>query len=98
VPGLGLLDVSVGTQLVPFVAVGTGENYTIYGANIAAWADTSEPITFSALADFSDPNNWEIDDISFSTNAVASPEPNMVALTAIGGLLFGVRKWFARGG
>jgi hypothetical protein len=37
----------------------------------------------------------ELDDITFSTTAVA-PEPNIVALTAIGGLLFGARKWFAR--
>jgi hypothetical protein len=95
-PGLGPLDVAVGSQVVPFVAVGTGENYTLYGANIAAWADTPESVTFSAPADFSNPNNWEIDDISFSTSIVASPEPSMVALSAIGGLLFGARKWVAR--
>jgi hypothetical protein len=36
-----------------------------------------------------------LDDISFSTTAVA-PEPNVVALSAIGGLVFGARKWLAR--
>jgi hypothetical protein len=44
------------------------------------------------------PSELELDDISFSTNVVASPEPNLVALSAIGGLLFGARKWFPRRG
>jgi hypothetical protein len=52
-------------------------------------------MTFSALPDYSYPNNWMIDDISFSTNAI-TPEPSIVGLTAIGGLIFGARKWFAR--
>jgi hypothetical protein len=36
-----------------------------------------------------------LDDIAFSTTVVA-PEPNMARLSAMGGLLFGARKWFAR--
>jgi hypothetical protein len=94
-PGLGTLDVLVGTQLVPFVAVGSGANYTLYGANISAWAGDPEQITFSALEDFSTVNNWTIDDISFSPTAV-TPEPSPLILTGIGGLLFATRKWFAR--
>jgi len=82
----------MGTQIVPIGAIGTGSNYTLYGANISAWADDSEQITFAALGDSSEANNWNIDDISFSD----VPEPSTVALTAIGGLLFGARKWFAR--
>jgi hypothetical protein len=94
-PGRGTLDVSIGSQIVPFSAVGSGANYTLYGANISAWAGDPELLTFSALPPVSSDNNWLIDDISFSTNA-PSPEPSIVALTAIGGLLFGARKWFAR--
>jgi hypothetical protein len=89
------LEVLIGSESVPFTAVSTGANYTLYGANISAWAGQTEQLTFSALPDYSYPNNWMIDDISFSTNTV-SPEPSIVALTAIGGLLFGARKWFAR--
>jgi hypothetical protein len=91
-PGEGTLDVLIGTQVVLFSAVGTGPNYTLYGANISAWAGDTEQLTFSAAQDDSGLNNWEIDDISFSQ----VPEPSIVALTAIGGLLFGARKWFAR--
>jgi hypothetical protein len=89
----GPLEVQVGSQVVPFFAVGTGPNYTLYGANISTWADAPEQLTFSALEDGL--NTWELDDISFSTTAV-TPEPSIVALTAIGGVLCGARRWFAR--
>jgi hypothetical protein len=94
-PGGGTLEVLIGSQVVPLSAVGSGPNYTLYGANISAWEGDTEQLTFSALEDFSGPNNWEIDDIRFSTTE-PTPEPSIVALTAIGGLLFGARKWFAR--
>jgi hypothetical protein len=94
-PSSGPLDVIVGSQIVPFVAIGSGANYILYGADISAWADEKEQLTFSAL-EYSAPNNWEIDDISFSTTAI-TPEPSVVALTAIGGMLFGgARRWLAR--
>jgi hypothetical protein len=93
-PGLETLDVIVGTQIVPFAAIGNGPNYTLYGADISEWAGDKEQLTFSVLQGVSRPNNWTIDDISFSPNAV--PEPSIIALTAMGGLLFGVRKFFAR--
>jgi hypothetical protein len=89
---IGVLEVLVGTQIVPFTAVETEPTYTLYGANISAWEGQNEQLTFSALG--LTPTSWEIDDISFSTTP--EPEPNILALTAIGGLLFGARKWFAR--
>ena len=93
-PGTGPLDISIGGQNIPFTAVGSGANYTLYGANLSAWAGDTEQLMFSALLGSYGLNNWEIDDISFSTTP--EPEPNILALTAIGGLLFGARKWFAR--
>jgi hypothetical protein len=93
-PGTGPLDISIGGQNIPFTAVGSGVNYTLYGANLSAWAGDTEQLMFSALLGSYGLNNWEIDDISFSTTP--EPEPNILALTAIGGLLFGARKWFAR--
>jgi hypothetical protein len=91
--GGGPDDLLVGTQIVPYYYVASGPNYTLVGANISAWAGDTEQLTFSALP-YSSPNNWVIDDISFSPNPL--PEPNIVALTTIGGLLLGVRKWLAR--
>jgi hypothetical protein len=92
--GSGPLDISIGGQNIPFAAVGTGPNYTLYSANISAWAGDTAQLTFSALEPTSGPglNNWLIDDITFA----AVPEPNILALTTIGGLLFGARQWFAR--
>jgi hypothetical protein len=87
----GPLDVSIGGENVPFFAVETEPNYTLYEANISAWARETEQLTFSAPAVNTGLNAWEIDDISFSTTAV-TPEPSVVALTAIGGVLFGARR------
>jgi len=92
-PGLGALDVLIGTQIVSFSAIGGGANYTLYGADISAWAGDTEQLTFTALESDSGMNNWEIDDISFSPNAV--PEPSPLALTGIGGLLFALWRRFA---
>jgi hypothetical protein len=94
-PGGGSLDVVIGTQTVPFTAVGSGPNYTLYGANISAWAGNTEQLTFSALEDNSGPNNWELDDISFSPTA--TPEPNTLVLIVMGGAAFAVRQWRKRG-
>jgi hypothetical protein len=96
VTGPGVLDISIGGQNVPIVAVGTEAAYTLYAANISAWANDPEPLTFSAPAISGGLNGWEIDDISFSTTPTPEPEPSVAALTAVGGLLFGARKWFAR--
>jgi hypothetical protein len=90
-PGTGVLDVSVGGNNVPIVAIGAGPNYTLYSANISTWAGETEQLTFSA-PETAFLNGWAVDDISFSP----APEPNIVALTAIAGLVFGARRWLAR--
>jgi hypothetical protein len=91
-PDSGSMAVYVGTQSVALSAVGSGPNYTIYGANISAWAGETEQLTFE-VPGYS--GNWEFDDIQFSTAAL-TPEPSPVALTALSGLLFGARMWLAR--
>jgi hypothetical protein len=89
-PGYGspTLNVLVGTQSVPFVAVG----YGLYAADISAWAGQTEQLTFSV------PMNslsWEIDDISFSATSVV-PEPKIVALSALGGLMLALQQPFRK--
>jgi hypothetical protein len=86
----GPLNVLVGNQSISYTEVSAGPNYIVYGANISAWAGQTEQLTIS------DPNgsgNWEIDDISFSPNAV--PDPNPLALTGIGGALVALYRRFA---
>jgi hypothetical protein len=69
----------------------SGQLYNVYGVNIASYEGQTGQLEFTAVF----PNWTELDDIAFSTNAV-TPEPGIIALTAMGGLLFGARKWFAR--
>jgi hypothetical protein len=79
------LVVSLGGQDISFSAISNELNYTLYGGNIPSdMAGLSEPLTFSALEAFGGYNNWNIDDIQFSSSAV--PEPSTLALCALGGL------------
>jgi hypothetical protein len=91
--GTGALDVLVGNQDVPFAAVGSGPNYTLYGANISAWSGQTEQLTFAAQESTMGLSDWEIDDISFSSQAV--PEPSPLALTGVGALVFALYRRYA---
>jgi hypothetical protein len=86
--GPGPLNVNVGGRSISFAALWNGPNYTLYGANISAWAGQTEALTFTApgASDANLESLWEIDDITFSPNAV--PEPSSLALMGIGGLVF----------
>jgi len=90
--GVGNFAVLVGNQSIPFEALSSGPNYTLYGANISTWAGQSEQLTFSALE--GQLNNFVIDDISFSPTGV--PEANTLVLFVMGGAAFGVRQWQKR--
>ena len=86
----GTLVVSLGGQDLSFSAVGTGSDYTLYEAAIpAGLAGQSEQLEFNATT--GNLNNWNIDNIQFSTFAV--PEPGTLTLTALGGLFFAFRRW-----
>jgi hypothetical protein len=80
-----------GNNLSP-VVLGNGANYTLYGVDISSYGGQSGILDFTALFSGTGASWLGLDDITFS----AAPEPSIVALTAIGGLLFRVRKWFAR--
>ncbi len=86
--GISLSSVQLSAWETP-----SGLSYNVYGINIAPYADQTRQLEFTALF----PNQVELDDITFSTTGLA-PEPRVVAMTAIGGLLFGARKWFGRRG
>jgi hypothetical protein len=83
----GTLSVSLGGQDIPFSALSTGSNYTLYGGDISSSAGQNQQLIFSAP-----PGNnvyWVIDDIQFSASAI--PEPSALGLSALGALLLGWR-------
>jgi hypothetical protein len=84
-------EVLIGSDSLTLFPVATGNRngtaYTVYGANISAWAGQTEQLTFTSGG------YWEIDDISFSPGAV--PEPSALSLMGIGGALFAAFRRFA---
>ena len=81
-------QVFIGNHQLSLFSVGTEGNYTVYGANISAWAGQSEQLTFSSPG-----GNYLIDDISFSTQSI--PEPSPLVLTGLGALAFALYRRFA---
>jgi len=86
----GILQVSLGGQNLPVYAVSSGANYTLYGADVSAFAGQTKQLTFLADAIGPGDNFWEIDDIQFSPSSV--PEPSVLGLFVLGGLFFRFRS------
>jgi hypothetical protein len=84
-PGAGTLQVSLGGQNLPFFALSSGANYTLYGTDVSAFAGQAEQLMFSALRAPGGFNNWNIDNIQFSNQQV--PEPSVAAFLALGAFL-----------
>jgi hypothetical protein len=83
-----------GINLSP-VVLGTGADYTLYGVDIAPYAGQTGQLEFTSTIPTAGLTSLGLDDIAFSTTPVV-PEPSIVVLSAVGGLLFVTRKWFAR--
>jgi hypothetical protein len=66
-----------------------GLPYNLYGANISAWAGQTGELEFTTGSGMSTPT-FELDDIMFSPTPL--PEPNPLALTGVGGLLFALYR------
>jgi len=81
--------------LQTFPNTGSYPPYNLYGGNFpSAFDGQSETLTFTEPAPAtSPPSMFELDDISFSTQAV--PEPSPFVLSGIGGLLFALYRRFA---
>jgi hypothetical protein len=73
-------------QIVSYAAVGSGNNYTIYQADISEFAGQTGTLGFLAPVN----GGAILDNIQFSSTSV--PEPSMFALAALGGLLLGFRR------
>lgn len=82
---LGSLQITFNGQLIPYTAIGSGADYTIYGCDISAFAGQTGELRFTTL-----PNTSAlIDNIQFSNLPV--PEPSVFAVSALGALLVGRR-------
>ena len=82
------MQVSLNGTGIPYFAVGSGAGYTVYAADISAFAGQTAQLLFTAF------NNTyaEIDNIQFSNQPV--PEPTVLGLSLFGTLL--VRWRFVR--
>ena len=85
-----VLVVALGGQDLSFSAIAEGPNYTVYGADVSAFAGRETALMFSAWKAPIGYNEWNIDNIQFSSTPV--PEPSVLALAALGGLLLCCRR------
>jgi hypothetical protein len=72
-------------QNLSFQAIGAGANYTVYGADVSAYAGQTGELRFTAPVQ----NTALLDNIQFSNLPV--PEPGVFALSAFGALFLGWR-------
>ena len=82
-------SVSFDGNTLPLVPIDLTANYNIYGVDISAYAGQTGPLDFTAIFG-SGLSLVELDDITFSTQAV--PEPSPLILTGFGGLIFLLRR------
>ncbi len=85
--------VTLGGQTIAMTPLQTFSNYTLYGGNIPLdLTDQSETLSFTEPpASGTQPSMFELDNIQFSSSPV--PEPSVLGLSALGGLLFVWRRW-----
>jgi len=86
------LSVSLNGQNLNYLALSTGSNYTLYGADVSAFAGQIATLAFSSL--FTIPAGSGVvalDNIQFSSSPV--PEPGVIGLSAFGGLFLAWRRW-----
>lgn len=83
-PGTAMLLLSLNGQDVPFTALATESDYTLYGGNIPAFAGQVSDLEFTVGLYGT---GWNLDSINFSAQSV--PEPSTLTLIVAGiGLLW----------
>ena len=85
-PEDGTLTVSLGGVTVPYFALSTGPNYTLYGGDVSAFAGQTVELDLSlSRAPGADYSNLNVDSIEFSASTI--PEPSVLTLSALGTVL-----------
>lgn len=90
--GATTLSVSIDGNNLPLINLGTTANYTLWGADVSAYAGQSGLLDFTAGQQNSSLSFLELDDIAFSATSV--PEPSPLILTGVGGALFALYRRF----
>jgi len=90
----GAFTVTLGGQTLSLTVLGTGTNYTLYGANVSQWAGQTADLAFTEFAE--NPHREDtylgLDAIQFSPEAI--PEPSVIGLVSISVLFLCWRmKW-----
>lgn len=85
--------VMLGGQDLSLTVISNTLNYTLYGADVSAWAGQTAQLSFTVFTENPHLDNQYLylDAIQFSSSPV--PEPSELAFAALGAFLFGFRCW-----
>jgi hypothetical protein len=85
------MAVSLGGQRLSLTPLASGANFTLYGADLQAWAGQTAELDFIVFAERPHVNNNYVflDSIQFSDQPI--PEPGVLSLSTLGALLLGWR-------
>jgi hypothetical protein len=86
----GSFAATLGGQTLSLTPLGSGTDYTLYGANINSWANQTAELAFTVFAQQPHQANFclSLDSIQFPTQSI--PEPSGLAFLGIGALLLGL--------
>ena len=94
----GSFAVKLGGQTLSLIPLGSGANYTLYGADVSSLANQTAELDFTVFAQQPHQDNFylSLDSIQFSTQPI--PEPSCLALFGVSTLIFGFyrRRNFSR--
>jgi hypothetical protein len=94
---LASFDVTLGGQTLSLVPVASGANYTLYGADISAWAGQTAELDFTAFPDTQHELAAYLYLDSIQSSDLPIPEPGVFGLSVLGALLLGWRALGRRG-
>jgi hypothetical protein len=81
-PGTASLTLSLNVQTIPFFAQAIDSNYTLYGADISAFAGQVSELAFTTGIYGT---GWNLDSIEFSSQPV--PEPTSIGIFTLATIL-----------